>query len=232
MLRPAAPSDRRRVYAWHAKSDVTPSMMGPPDYADLTIPTCDEFCADYLPHYFDDSAPCSGRCFIIVVDRQDVGVVCYNAIDEQRRLTELDIWLRAEVHCGKGYGSDALRRRCAHLHEAYGVEEFIVRPSRRNRRAIAAYRRGGFELLSLTPAEQRMKFGEGDCGDSVLLLKRLPRTVDALEEVRHTRQAGCERDPSLDARRRPLRTGMVLSRPLECSQRSAPQRLPRKQLLP
>ncbi len=172
-LRPAVVSDRRQVYEWLAKSDVTPSMMGPPDYPDLSIPTWEEFCADYLPHYFDDSAPYSGRCFIIVVDHQDVGVVCYNAIDEQRRLTELDIWLRAEVYCGKGYGSDALRYLCVHLQEAFGVDEFILRPSKRNQRAIAAYRRAGFELLPLTPAEQRVTFGEGDCEDSVVLLKRL-----------------------------------------------------------
>lgn len=172
-LRPAVASDRRQVYEWLAKSDVTPSMMGPPDYPDLSIPTWEEFCADYLPHYFDDSEPLFGRCFIIVADGQDVGVVCYNAIGEQRRFTELDIWLRAEVDCGKGYGSDALRHLCAHVREAYGVDEIIVRPSKRNRRAIAAYRRAGFELLPLTHAEQRMKFGEGDCEDSVVLLKRI-----------------------------------------------------------
>ncbi len=172
-LRPAVASDRRQVYEWLATSDVTPSMMGPPDYVDLSIPTWEDFCADYRPHYFDDSAPDSGRCFIVVSDGQDIGVVCYNAIDEQRRLTELDIWLRSEAHCGKGYGSGALRHLCAYLHEAYSVEEFIVRPSKRNRRAIAAYRQAGFELLPLTHAEQRMKFGEGDCEDSEVLLKRI-----------------------------------------------------------
>ena len=103
-LRPALASDRRHIYEWLAESDVTPSMMGPPDYPDHPVPTWEEFCADYLPHYFDDSEPFSGRCFIIVADGQDVGVVCYNAIEEQRRLTELDIWLRSEADCGKNYG--------------------------------------------------------------------------------------------------------------------------------
>ena len=42
-----------------------------------------------------------------------------------------------------------------------------------NRRAIAAYRRAGFELLLLTAAEQRMEFVEGDCEDSVVLSKRI-----------------------------------------------------------
>ncbi len=172
-IRPALASDRRNVYGWLAESDVTASMMGPPTYPDLAIPTWDEFCADYLPRYFDDSEPFAGRCFIIVAGGHDVGVVCYNAIDEQRRLTELDIWLRSEAACGKGYGSNALRLLCEHLHEAYGVGEFIIRPSERNRRAIAAYQRAGFERLPLTPSEQRMKFGEGDCQDSVVLLRRI-----------------------------------------------------------
>ena len=148
-------------------------MMGPPNYPDLLIPTWDEFCADYLPHYFDDSEPYTGRCFIIVAGGQDVGVVCYNNIDDQRRLTELDIWLRSEADCGKGYGSNALRLLCAHLHEAYQVAEFIVRPSKRNRRAIAAYQRAGFELLVLSPAEQRMAYGVGDYADTVVLSKRI-----------------------------------------------------------
>ncbi len=104
-LRPAVESDRRQVYEWLARSDVTPSMMGSPNYPDHPVPSWEEFCADYLPHYFDDSGPLSGRCFIIVADGRDVGVVCYNTIEERGRFTELDIWLGAEAYCGKGYGS-------------------------------------------------------------------------------------------------------------------------------
>lgn len=148
-------------------------MIGPPNYPDHPRPTWEEFCDDYLPHYFDDSAPSSGRCFIILADGEDVGAVCYNAIDEKLRCTELDIWLCSEAHCGRGYGSAALRAICAHLREALGVEQFIVRPSSRNRRAIAAYERAGFQLLPLSPAEQRAKYGEGDYEDSVVMLKRI-----------------------------------------------------------
>ena len=173
LLRPAVASDRRQVYDWLARSDVTPSMMGSPDYPDHPIPSWVEFCADYPPHYFDDSQPQSGRCFIVVAEGQNVGVVCYNAIKDEGRLTELDIWLRAEAYCGKRYGTNALEALCADLHEKYGVQEFIVRPSGRNRRAIAAYEKAGFELLPLSPAERRQRFGEGDCEDAVVLLKRL-----------------------------------------------------------
>ncbi len=172
-LRPAVESDRRKVWEWLARSDVTPSMMGPPDYPDHPIPSWDEFCSDYLPHYFDDSEPLSGRCFIILADGWDVGVVCYNAIDKEGRETELDIWLGAEAYCGKGYGTAALEALCARLYEACGVEEFIIRPSGRNHRAIGAYKKAGFEPFPLSPGDQIRRFGEGDYEDAVVLLKRL-----------------------------------------------------------
>ncbi len=149
-------------------------MMGPPDYPDHPIPTWEEFCADYLPHYFDDSEPLSGRCFIILADGRDVGVVCYNAIQEERRETELDIWLGAGAYCGNGYGTAALEALCADLHEKYGVQEFLVRPSGRNLRAIAAYKKVGFQMFPMSPAEEKKRSGEGDYEDALVLLKRLP----------------------------------------------------------
>ena len=37
-LRPAKISDRRKIYLWLTKSDLTPSMMGVPNYPDAQIP--------------------------------------------------------------------------------------------------------------------------------------------------------------------------------------------------
>ena len=88
-------------------------------------------------------------------------------------MTELDIWLGAEAYCGKGYGPTALEALCARLHEASRVEEFIIRPFGRNRRAIAAYQKAGFETLHLSPADKIRRFGEGDYEDALVLLKRL-----------------------------------------------------------
>jgi diamine N-acetyltransferase len=164
-------ADRAHVYAWLARSDVTPSMMGPPRFADHPVPTWGEFCADYEPHYFDGSAPRAGRCFIIVVDGEDVGVVGYNRIDPASGECELDIWLRSERDCGKGYGSDALQVLCDFLRRSMGVVRAIIRPSLRNERAIAAYRRAGFEMSALSADEQEARYGEGDYGDTVTLVK-------------------------------------------------------------
>ena len=71
-LRPAVEADRTSVYAWLARSDLTPSMMGPPRFPDHPVPAWEEFCADYKPHYFDGSLPHAGRCFIIVAGSEDV----------------------------------------------------------------------------------------------------------------------------------------------------------------
>ncbi|MEW6619904.1 MAG: GNAT family protein [bacterium] len=172
-LRAAKESDRRQVYKWLACSDLTPSMMGPPDFPDHPVPTWEEFCSDYKAHYFDDSAIYSGRCFIITVAHEGVGVVSYNQINQNRRETELDIWLRSESDCGKGYGSDALKTLCDYLHTTYGIESFILRPSARNQRAIAAYQRAGFKLLSLSSGKQRAEYGPGDYVDTVVLCKHM-----------------------------------------------------------
>ena len=116
-------------------------------YPDHPVPTWKEFCRDYRPHYFDGSRPEQGQCFVIVADRGDVGVVCHN---ERRanRSVDLDIWLRSEADCGRGFGPDALRTLADYLHREHAIERFLVAPSARNRRAIAAYRKAGFRELA------------------------------------------------------------------------------------
>ena len=63
--------------------------------------------------------PNSGVASSILVDGEPVGQVTYNDIVERdgRRQVELDIWMRSEACCGKGYGTDALDALCRHLHE-------------------------------------------------------------------------------------------------------------------
>jgi RimJ/RimL family protein N-acetyltransferase len=154
LLRAAEESDRRQVYAWLACSDLTPSMMGPPWFPDHPIPTWETFCADYRPHYFDGSDPGRGRCFMVVVKDSGLGVVCYNTIDRTNGRTHIDIWLRSENDCGKGYGSNALRILGDHLHTHFGIAQLAVSPSARNRRAIAAYEKAGFSQVA--PEEYRL----------------------------------------------------------------------------
>jgi RimJ/RimL family protein N-acetyltransferase len=166
----------RPIYEWSAHSDAASAMMGPPTYPDHPIPTWEQFCEDHTPHFFDGSAPHLGRCFIILVNNEPVGQVYYNDIEEHdgRKRTELDVWMRSELYCGQGFGSDALLTLCEYLTRYFGVQEFMVQPSARNPRAIRAYEKIGFARLPLTVEEAREQWGPNDYFDSVYMVKRVP----------------------------------------------------------
>lgn len=175
MLRPATFADRRAVWEWMAKSDLTASMAGPPEFAETPVPAWEEFRADYLPHFFDGSQPGVGRSFIIepIVATpsqfRGVGHISYSRVDELPGGAELDIWMRDSTCCGHGWGSDALRILSRHLHEAFGVRELILRPSARNVRAIRAYEKAGFTRLPLSTEEQAARYGAGEYHDTVVM---------------------------------------------------------------
>jgi RimJ/RimL family protein N-acetyltransferase len=187
-LRPATLDDRRPIYEWAVNSDVTHAMLGPPTYPEHPAPTWEEFCADHKPHFFDGSAPHLGRCFIILANNEPVGQVYYNDIDEcdGKKRTEMDLWMRAEQYCGKGYGSDALLTLCEHLARQLEVQEFMVQPSARNPRAIRAYEKIGFVKLSLSVEEARQIWGPNDYFDSVYMVKAVPPD----ERARNTKGDG------------------------------------------
>lgn len=172
-LRPATLDDRRPIYEWAVHSDCTQSMLGLPLYPDHPAPTWEAFCVDHKLHFFDGSAPHLGRCFIILSNGESVGQVYYNDIDERdgRKRTEMDLWMRAERYCGKGYGSDALLTLCEYLTSRMDLQEFMVQPSARNPRAIRAYEKIGFARLPLSIEEARRGWGPSDYFDSVYMVK-------------------------------------------------------------
>ena len=56
----------------------------------------------------------------------------------------------------------------------YGITNFIISPSARNKRAIAAYKKAGFEYVkTLNKEEQEKEFGQAEYDDNVLMKKRL-----------------------------------------------------------
>lgn len=168
-LRPATEVDRRDVYRWLTASDVTASIMGPPTFPDVAIPSWNEFCADYESHFFTGSRPRCGRSFIIDVDGQSIGHISYSDIDAEHRVAELDIWMRSQAHCGHGYGTDALRTLMRHLADNMAVRKIIIRPSSRNRRAVNAYYKAGFRPSELSPEEQAQLYGHCEYSDTITL---------------------------------------------------------------
>ena len=146
-LQPALLPDRLRAYAFLTQSDATRCMMGPPDFSDHPIPTWAEFCADYGEGFFTPAGDGHGRLYMIRSDSRDVGCISYDGLEDWKGIAELDVWIASSTDWGRGIGSRAVRELSQQVLSHEGVESLLMRPSARNGRAIAAYRKA----LSLNP---------------------------------------------------------------------------------
>lgn len=170
----ARESDREKIYNWLCRSDLTPSVMGPPEYTEHPIPTWEEFCSEYPLYFFNESGDGIGRVFIITANDNEIGTTGYDLLDKEKDRVVLDIWMKAEQYCGQGYGSDALNTLSTYLHEWHGITTFIISPSARNKRAVAAYRKAGFEYIKImSKKNQEKEFGVSEYDDNVLMIKRI-----------------------------------------------------------
>lgn len=147
-LRPASLKDRKKVYEWLVASDATPFMMGPPRFQEHPITPWHEFCLDYTEDFFTSKGNGFGRVFIINTEGRDIGCINYDGLKSWQGIAELDIWIASSADWGKGYGSTALKTLSQDLLTHPGVDTIIIRPSKRNPRAIAAYQRAGFVLYN------------------------------------------------------------------------------------
>ncbi|HXF44733.1 MAG TPA: GNAT family N-acetyltransferase [Burkholderiaceae bacterium] len=174
-LRLAQLQDRERAYAWFAHSDLTPSFVGPPLYSEHSPPSFEAFCETYQPFYFDGTRPFDGRALMIEAGGTDVGFLSHGPVCLRHEVVELDLWLAARALCGKGYGSEALALACDWMQSAYGIDRFVVRPSRRNVRALRALRRAGFRETDLPAAQvvRELQLPAGRYTDEVLLFRTL-----------------------------------------------------------
>ncbi|UYZ57950.1 GNAT family N-acetyltransferase [Hymenobacter latericus] len=143
-LRPLTPADKELFYQWAVRSDATPYIFGADQGA--RVPTWEELFGDYLPHYFDSSAPNLGQSFGIEVNGQPIGQINYDEIDPLDNSTELDIWIASSADTGRGYGTDALNTLAEYLFENLGVEVCTIVPAASNTRAIRTYEKAGFRL--------------------------------------------------------------------------------------
>ncbi|MCY3877583.1 MAG: GNAT family protein [Rhodobacteraceae bacterium] len=168
-MRPAEFADRENVYNWLARSDATVEMMGPPTFPDHPVPGFAGFCADYDEEAFAPEG--CFRIFVIRIDGEDAGVIQYW---RQEQAAELDIWIGDRRHWGSGIGSGVLKQAARMLRDE-GVETLVIRPSARNERAVAAYRKAGFEDYDPAVHNLPRKFVEEgrDYEDAVTLAWRL-----------------------------------------------------------
>lgn len=182
-LVPATLADRKKVYEWCFQSETTKSHAGPPDYPDIAIPTYEEFCSSddggYTEYYFTGAKPNDGRGFLIVHSGEPVGFVSYCSFHLKPHISELDIWMKSEANCGKGFGTDALIALGDYLNNTMGIDTLIMAPSIKNTRAIKAYGKAGFErtdkpMTDFLLDEYLPVFGAGDYGEgeTAILVKR------------------------------------------------------------
>lgn len=179
-LIPATLDDRRKVYEWCFLSETTKSHSGSPEYTEIPIPIYEEFCDEYYEeYYFTGDRPKDGRGFLILHDGEPIGLISYCAFHLKPSIAELDIWMRSESNCGKGFGTDALIARGDFLNKTMGFCMLIIAPSSKNVRAVKSYEKAGFKKSGIARRDFLLDeyvslYGDGDYGinGTVNLLKR------------------------------------------------------------
>jgi RimJ/RimL family protein N-acetyltransferase len=182
-LRRAMPNDRMRLYHWIARNDLAVAATAEVPAFELRVPTFDEFRARHGEHFFTGRQPLAGRALIISAGGDDVGFVTYRNINLIKNVVELDVWLAGRRFQHRGLGSAALALACEWLQREFGVDGFLVRPSRRNVHGLRAARRAGFREMEGDPASirQSLRLAPGEHADEVLLSRSLPPPRATLE---------------------------------------------------
>ncbi|MBV8208648.1 MAG: GNAT family N-acetyltransferase [Burkholderiaceae bacterium] len=175
-LRRALPQDVAQAHRWLAESDLTPTWVGPPWFTERPIPTLEQFLMRFPRHCFDGSRPFDGRALVLSTAEEDAGILVWRRVDLMRDLVELEIWLAAARFCRHGIAAEALELACSWLQSNCGVNRFLLRPSRRNVRALRCARRAGFRETDLEPVDVLVRLGLDASAyrDVVMLFRILP----------------------------------------------------------
>ncbi len=171
-IRHANIKEKRKTYEWLSLSDTAQLHMGYPDYPEAPIPNWNEYNKDFEDFYFEESGREAGSVMIISKGIEEIGCLCYACFHLTDNTAELDIWLKSQLYCGKGYGPVALSQLVKYLSESHRIKRFIIRPSEKNKRAIRSYEKVGFTYRSnkervireYLREEYRLKYGNGDYG--------------------------------------------------------------------
>jgi len=177
-LRRAQPPDMARAHRWLAASDLTSSSMGAPWFLERPIPTFEQFLIRFPQHYFDGTRPFDGRALVLSSATADAGILTWRRIDLMRDLVEIDIWLAGSEFCSQGIAAEALELTCSWLQTNYGANRFLLRPSRRNVRALRCARRAGFRETDFetTDVMGRLGLDASPYRDAAMLFRILPVT--------------------------------------------------------
>lgn len=138
-LKFALKTDMRRIYEMMIAEEVGDFMFD----EDHLAPSWDAFFLQEQ-HYFPEMASRDGSYLLIYYEGCLAGTVKYTCGYEKMPYAELSMWLAGYEFMGKGIGCDAVSLIRSYVHEAYGINEFIVRAWTRNLSAIQTYNKCGF----------------------------------------------------------------------------------------
>ncbi|TCK92664.1 diamine N-acetyltransferase [Natranaerovirga hydrolytica] len=131
-------------------------------------PTWKEFQDDEVG-YFNGCATKDGNYLLIEYRGEVAGSISYANGYEKRKYSELDIWLSSK-HLGLGLGTEAILLLREFVHNEYGIDEFIIRPWKKNINAVKAYHKCGFhedttfDISQYYSDEDLEEYGDGDYG--------------------------------------------------------------------
>jgi RimJ/RimL family protein N-acetyltransferase len=175
-LRRATLDDAQRAYEWLALSDLSAGQFGPPVFPDRTLPHPAWFAQAFPAMLFDGALPFFGRAYVICTGERDIGFLCHGPLDLSRDITEVQMWMAERAVTGQGFGTEALRLACRWIQSYAGINRVLVRPSRREVRALRAARRAGFRAIDGDGETLREQLGVAPAGisDSVFMICSLP----------------------------------------------------------
>lgn len=101
--------------------------------------------------------------------QEAVGFISYSAFHLKPHSAELDIWMKDEANCGKGFGNDAILALSNYLNQQFAIKLLILAPSTKNIRAIKSYEKSGFKRTNKNMSEFLLEdyqslYGAGDYG--------------------------------------------------------------------
>ena len=163
--------EKNLFYNWATKSDATPFWYG--DLYGDTIPSKEKFFNNWKAHYFHDSNPELGRCFVILRTDTLIGQINYNKIDQENSCVEIDILIADSRYWNRGYGSDAIRTFVRYLFEQFKLLLIWIACIKTNPRAIKTYQKAGFVIADQIPSHITIPSkGTTKKEDWIVLIKR------------------------------------------------------------
>jgi diamine N-acetyltransferase len=160
-LSPATPKDRKKIYNWLRNWNN--------GFVYEEIPSYSAMCEEKEDYFYNGSSPEKGMYFMIKSGNEDAGTISYTCFHLKPGVAEFDIWLKDESVCGKGIGYNAIKLLFKEVRNKLGIHTVLIRPSKKNLRAIHVYKKCGFsamtaDISAYMKPEFLDKYGPGDCG--------------------------------------------------------------------